>query len=184
MSGYRATQSSTCIPPRLPPITPNRVSIPKWRTSAACTSTMSPTVMNGNRSPYGSPLTGFRQLGPVVPLASSQDIRTDHKVLVGVQSLARTHQTIPPARLPAFGRVPAGHVRIASQRMTDKDGIVLLRGQLAISLVRDSDWPQLLPSFEGQWAWRLKQRCILRFSRSPRSGNRQSQVERSQKPSP
>ncbi len=55
------------MPPIDPPTTQSHLSIPRWRVSAACTRTMSRIVTVGKREPYGRPVDGSIDAGPVEP---------------------------------------------------------------------------------------------------------------------
>ena len=66
--GWSIAHCSTCMPPREPPIAPCTRVIPSWASRRWCTVTRSETVKCGNRSPYGRPVDGSIDDGPVVPL--------------------------------------------------------------------------------------------------------------------
>ena len=66
-SGWSITHCSTCMPPSDPPIAAARRSMPRCASSARCTSTRSRTVNSGKVSPYGRPVAGSSDDGPVVP---------------------------------------------------------------------------------------------------------------------
>ena len=59
--------SSTCMPPIEPPSTESQRSIPRWSARRACARTMSRMVMTGNVEPYGRPVAGSDDAGPVEP---------------------------------------------------------------------------------------------------------------------
>ena len=65
--GWSIAHCSTCMPPSDPPMAPARVPISRCASSLRCTRTRSDTVNSGNRRPYGSPVAGLMEAGPVVP---------------------------------------------------------------------------------------------------------------------
>ena len=65
--GKLAAHCSTCMPPIEPPITANRLSMPRWSISIACARTMSRMVTTGKSSPHAVPVAGLSEAGPVVP---------------------------------------------------------------------------------------------------------------------
>src|ERR1700722_276913 len=66
-SGYRIDHSNACIPPSEPPATAASRSIPIASRNARSVRTMSATVMTGKSGPYGWPVAGSGDDGPVVP---------------------------------------------------------------------------------------------------------------------
>ena len=66
-SGYATAHSRACIPPSEPPLAANTRSMPSSRRNARCARTMSPTVTTGKSPPYGRPVRGFVEFGPVEP---------------------------------------------------------------------------------------------------------------------
>src|SRR5579863_9114855 len=50
-----------------PPETDNSLSMPNESMSIFCARTMSPIVITGNDIPYGQPVAGLMEEGPVVP---------------------------------------------------------------------------------------------------------------------
>jgi hypothetical protein len=66
-SGKAVAHAMACIPPRLPPITAAKRSIPSRSASRAWLATQSSTVTTGNRDPYGLLVRGSRDAGPVDP---------------------------------------------------------------------------------------------------------------------
>ena len=68
LSGYEMAHSIACMPPIEPPVTEWSFSTPRCSTSLTCTRTISAMVMMGKLSPYGFPVFGFFDMGPVVPL--------------------------------------------------------------------------------------------------------------------
>ena len=67
-SVWLAAHSSTCMPPIEPPTTQNSWSMPRWSMRRTCALTMSPMVMTGKFSPYGLPVVGSMEAGPVEPM--------------------------------------------------------------------------------------------------------------------
>ena len=66
-SGCDSDHCSACMPPSDPPTTASKRSMPRWATSARCTATKSLTSSSGKSSPYGCPVSGFVEDGPVLP---------------------------------------------------------------------------------------------------------------------
>ena len=67
-SGCEIAHCSACMPPMEPPTTASSRSMPRWSSSSAWASTMSATVMIGKCVPYGRPVRGSTDEGPVDPL--------------------------------------------------------------------------------------------------------------------
>ncbi len=65
--GASSDHWSACMPPSDPPTAARGRSTPRCRTSARCTRTRSDTVNSGKRRPYGRPVAGSVDDGPVVP---------------------------------------------------------------------------------------------------------------------
>src|ERR1044071_7062674 len=55
------------MPPIEPPETASRRLMPNQSMSIFCSRTISPTVITGNDMPYGHPVSGLIDAGPVVP---------------------------------------------------------------------------------------------------------------------
>ena len=51
-----------------PPVTQNSLSMPRWSISSFWARTMSAMVMTGKSSAQASPVAGFADFGPVVPM--------------------------------------------------------------------------------------------------------------------
>ena len=66
-SGNKMAHSSACIPPREPPATAASRSMPNSSRKARSVRTMSATVITGKLAPYGWPVAGSSDDGPVVP---------------------------------------------------------------------------------------------------------------------
>ncbi len=66
-SGYRIAHSNACMPPSEPPATAASRSIPSSSRNARSVLTMSATVITGKSEPYGLPVAGSSDDGPVVP---------------------------------------------------------------------------------------------------------------------
>ena len=102
--------SSACIPPSEPPATAASRSMPRTSRNARSVRTMSATVITGKSEPYGRPLAGSIDDGPVVPgshrAGSSRRRRT-----VGVERLARADHAVPPAEPLAGARRPGPRPR-------------------------------------------------------------------------
>ena len=66
-SGYWIAHESACIPPSEPPITAAQRWMPSTSASRAWTLTQSSTVTTGKLAPYGRPVAGLTDIGPVEP---------------------------------------------------------------------------------------------------------------------
>ena len=66
-SGNIAPHSSACMPPMEPPTTARHRAMPSRSARSAWTRTMSRMVTTGNVEPYGAPVEGSTEAGPVVP---------------------------------------------------------------------------------------------------------------------
>src|SRR5512137_332279 len=66
-SGYWIAHDSACMPPREPPITAAQRRMPRASASRACALTQSSTVTTGKLAPYGLPVAGLIDIGPVEP---------------------------------------------------------------------------------------------------------------------
>ena len=66
-SGYRIDHSNACMPPSEPPATAASRPIPSTSRNARSVRTMSATVITGKSLPYGRPVAGSGEDGPVVP---------------------------------------------------------------------------------------------------------------------
>ena len=131
--------------------------MPSSSRNARCTRTMSATVMTGKSDPYGRPVSGLVDIGPVVPRhPPSRFVLTTKYWLVSKAlpgPIMPSHQPRPrpagavpllrPEPVPsAFAdRHPgiAGGVRIAAERMADENDVVARRRERAIGLVGDAD---------------------------------------------
>ena len=120
-SGYRIAHSSACIPPSEPPATAASRSMPSTSRNARSVRTMSATVITGKSDPYGRPVAGSIDDGPVVPrqppsrLVETTKKRSVSNALPG--PIIPSHQPSPlPARAVAvLGREPvAGALRRAA----------------------------------------------------------------------
>ena len=63
------------------------------------------------------------ELGPVVPLTASQDIRADDEEAVRVDRRARADKRTPPVRAWVPRLYRPGHVRVATQGVKDEDSV-------------------------------------------------------------
>ena len=68
-------------------------------------------------------------------LAAAEAVHPDDEEAVGVDGLARTDETIPPARLAVGRRVAARDVVVAAEGVRDEDRVRLVRQQRAVGLV-------------------------------------------------
>ena len=143
------------MPPSEPPATAASRVMPSSSSSARSTRTMSATVITGKSEPYGRPVAGLVDDGPVVPRQPPSRFelttkkRSVSKALPG--PIMPSHQPRPrplpasrsSARKPsrvlaaAGARAVAGGVRVAAQRVADEDHVVARRRQRAVGLVGD-----------------------------------------------
>jgi hypothetical protein len=75
------------MPPSEPPIAQRSRSMPRCLQSARCTVTRSRITIAGKRSPYGRPVSGSSELGPVVPLqppSRFEEITNSRSVSIGL----------------------------------------------------------------------------------------------------
>ena len=99
--------------------------------------------------------------GPGATVAASQKVSTDDEIAVRVQRLAGPDHVIPPALVvlrppitPRLGQVIIVAVRVvaAGQGMEEQDGVVLLRRQGAVGLIRQLNAGQGFTVIEGEIA--------------------------------
>ena len=86
-------------------------------------------------------------------LAAADAVHADDEEAVGVDGLARTDETIPPARLTVGRRVTAGDVVVAAEGVRDEDRVRLVRQQRAVGLVTQGQ--------PGQFAAELQRERIF-----------------------
>ncbi len=122
--------------------------------------------MTGNSDPYGAPVAGLTDEGPVVPRQPPSRFVETTKIAIGVERLAGPDHAVPPAETLArcavaiVGREPvprafgrgrsreAGRVRVAAQRVAHEDDVVPRGRQRAVRFVGDTDRVQLPPAVE------------------------------------
>ena len=106
VAGTCTAHSSACMPPSEPPATAASARDAELAAGArAATRTMSATVITGKSDPYGRPVAGLVDDGPVVPRQPPSRFVLTTKKLVGVEGLAGTDHAVPPAE--AAARLPA-----------------------------------------------------------------------------
>ena len=141
-SGNRIAHSNACIPPSEPPATAASRSMPSTSRNARSVRTMSATVITGKSGPYGLPVAGSIDDGPVVPRQPpSRFVETTKKRSVSNAlpgPIIPSHQPSPlPGRAVAilgpepvaralFGRRlrEARRVGVAAERVADQDDVV------------------------------------------------------------
>ena len=88
------------MPPTEPPIAAAGRSMPRWASSARWTVTRSRTVKSGKRRPYGFPVFGSIDDGPVVPLqppSRFEQITKKRSVSIGLPGpISVDHQPSSP----------------------------------------------------------------------------------------
>ena len=146
---------------------------------------MSATVITGKSGPYGSPVAGSSEDGPVVPrqppsrFVEMTKKRSVSKALPG--PIIPSHQPSPlpaapsrsSAREPVAGALrrrrlrEAGGVGVAAERVADQDDIVAPRGERAVGLVGHPDRVQLPSAVERH---RIGQVEVVRLDGSDRAG--------------
>ena len=185
-SRYCTAHSSACMPPSEPPATAASRVIPSSSRSARSARTMSATVMTGKSDPYGRPVAGFVDEGPVVPrhppsrFELTTKKRSVSKALPG--PIMPSHQPRPrplpasrsSARNPSLRarrgrrRRIAGRVRVAAQRVADQDDVVARGRQRPVGFVGDADRMELAPAVERQRLAADRETASRPCRRSPR----------------
>src|SRR5690606_26061517 len=97
-SECRAAHSSTCMPPIEPPMTQKSWSMPSLSISRTWASTMSPMVMTGKLRPYGFPVFGSMDAGPVDPMHPPMTLGQMTKNRLVSIGLPRPTIVSPPGR--------------------------------------------------------------------------------------
>ena len=141
-SGNRIAHSNACIPPSEPPATAASRSMPRTSRNARSVRTMSATVITGKSDPYGRPVAGSIDDGPVVPRQPpSRFVETTKKRSVSNAlpgPIIPSHQPRPlpaapsrssaanPSRVLSPGGVcdEAGRMGVAAERVADQDDVV------------------------------------------------------------
>ena len=172
------------MPPSEPPATAASRVIPSSFRNARSARTMSATVMTGKSDPYGRPVAGFVDEGPVVPrhppsrFVLTTKNRSVSNALPG--PIMPSHQPRPrpllPSRSSAREAVPgalrrrrlreAGRVRVAAQRVADENDVVARRRQRPVGLVGDADRMQRPSAVERERRRKIEE---LRFDRADRA---------------
>ena len=144
---------------------------------------MSATVITGKSDPYGRPVAGSIDDGPVVPrqppsrLVETTKNRSVSKALPG--PIIPSHQPSPlprtpsrssaanPSRVLSAGGVSGdpGRVGVAAERMADEDDVVPGGGEGAVGLVRHPDRMQVASAVQPH---RFRQIEVLRFDTADR----------------
>ena len=145
--------------------------------------TMSATVITGKSDPYGEPVAGSMEEGPVVPRQPpSRFVETTKKWSVSNAlpgPIIPSHQPSPlpavPSRSSAANpsrvlssvgrRRGTGRVGVAAQRVADQDHVVALGGEGAVGLVGDADRVQLSSAVERHGLRKVE---MLRLDRADR----------------
>ncbi len=174
-SGNDTAHSSARWPPIDPPTTLAQRSMPSVSASAASTTTWSRIVMAGKREPYGTPVTGSIDAGPVVPWQPPSTLGQTTKnrsVSTGLPGpTMSSHQ--PVCRWPG----PAGPATWLSpvSAWSTSTALSCVRVQRSPGLVRDGHGREASAGLEHVTA-RLEQRRELpvsgRVARSPGAGDR------------
>ncbi len=105
--------------------------------------------MTGNFAPYGFPVAGLVDAGPVEPLHPPMTFeqitkyRSVSSALPG--PMTASHQ---PGFLIAL--VIPGNMGIAGEGMADQDGVALLAVEPAVRLIRKGKRRKRLPTFKGE----------------------------------
>ena len=127
--GYRTAHSRACIPPREPPATAASRSMPSTSRKARSVRTMSATVITGKSEPYGRPVAGSIDDGPVVPrqppsrLVETTKNRSVSKALPGPIIPSHQPRPLPPYAVPVLRREPvAGALAGRRQRRPRRRG--------------------------------------------------------------
>ena len=165
--------------------------MPSTSRNARSVRTMSATVMTGKSDPYGRPVAGSIDDGPVVPrqppsrFVETTKNRSVSNALPG--PIIPSHQ---PRPLPAVRRRDprprtrrgcsprrrlreAGRVGVAAERVADQDDVVARRGQRAVGLVRDPDRVQLPTAVERHRVGRSRY-CVSTVPTEPAASARGS----------
>ena len=95
------------MPPIEPPVTANNRSIPSALSSMACSRTMSPMVITGNDIPYGHPVAGLIDEGPVVPRQPPSTLEQITKYLLVSNALPGPIMLSHHPGWPVSGLIPA-----------------------------------------------------------------------------
>src|SRR5580658_5219071 len=107
------------------------------------------------------------------PLTAAQHVRANHEILVGVEPFAWADKTVPPAGFAGgdiFLRTVARRMSVAGQGVADKNRVVALRRELAVSLIGDGNRPQISRVGEDQRTGRSKERGELGADNPDRAG--------------
>ena len=91
-------------------------------------------------------------------LAAADAVHADDEETVGIDGLAGTDETIPPARLTVVGGIAAGDVMVAAQGVRDEDRVRLVRQQRAVGLVAQGQAGQFTAELQRE---RLRGSAIL-----------------------
>ncbi len=184
-SGNRIAHSRACIPPSEPPATAASRSMPSTSRNARSVRTMSATVITGKSEPYGRPVAGSIDDGPVVPrqppsrLVETTKKRSVSKALPGPIIPSHQPRPLPPYAVPVLGGEPVagalvrrrpgdpGRMGVAAEGVADQDDVVPRGGEGAVGLVRHPDRVQLASAVQLH---RFRQVDVLRFDTADRPG--------------
>ena len=164
--------------------------MPRTSRNARSVRTMSATVITGKSDPYGRPVAGSIDDGPVVPrqppsrLVETTKKRSVSKALPGPIIPSHQPSPLPRRAVPVLGREPvagalggrrrgdAGRVGVAAERVADEDDVVARGGQGAVGLVRHPDRVQVAPAVQPH---RVRQVEVLRLDTADRPGGEPGQ---------
>ena len=148
---------------------------------------MSATVITGKSDPYGLPVAGLMDEGPVVPRQPpSRFVETTKKRSVSNALPGPIMPSHQPSPLPAGAvaivggeavagalgrrrlREPGG-VRVAAQRVADEDDVVAGRRERAVGFVGDTDRMELRPQSSRSGFGRSRN-CVSTVPTEPGGG--------------
>ena len=134
--GYWIAHDSACMPPSEPPMTAAQRSMPSTSATRACACTQSSTVTTGKRAPYGAPLAGSIDIGPVEPKHEPRLLTpTTKKRSVSTGLPGPTMLSHQPDLCGIVG-VDAGDVMRGVQRMADQHRIAVVGIEPAVGFDR------------------------------------------------
>src|SRR5690606_35614328 len=83
-------------------------------------------------------------------VAAAEVVEADDEETVGVERPARSDQVVPPARILVVGRITAGDMVVAGQRMADQYRVARVGVEFAIGFVHQIVRRQHRPAFQRQ----------------------------------
>ena len=161
------------MPPIEPPTTDNQRFTPRWSASAAWVRTVSRIDTAGNRAPYGVPVAGSFDAGPVVPWHPPRTLaQTTNQRSVSMARPGPTmffHQPVVGWPWPHAAR----RMGVAGQRMADQHGVGCGGVQRAPGLVGDGDLVEHATALECEAALQGEEATVAhRVAGHPRSRRR------------